>query len=160
MAGSERSGFEAASERLFEGAICVITPTGDSAPDAVAAVADLWKGVGARLKMMPPDEHDDIIGRVSHLPHAAAAALVTAIAMRVPDAGAFAGGGYRDSTRIAASPSAIWTEILLANRTAVLAGLDDFTAVLKKLKTAILSGDAQSLEELLARARTLRSALL
>ena len=61
-----------------------------------------WDAV---LWMMPPEEHDECVARVSHLPHAVAAALVNAISLRVPDAGALAGGGYRDTTRIAAAPA-------------------------------------------------------
>ena len=83
MAGSEQSGFDAARANLFEGAVCIVTPTPNSLPGSVGTVRDLWEGVGCRLIMMPPNEHDVCIARVSHLPHAVAAALVNAINLRV-----------------------------------------------------------------------------
>jgi prephenate dehydrogenase len=159
MAGSDQSGFDAARGNLFKGAVCIVTPTTSSLPESTKAVRDLWEGVGCRLVMMPPDEHDQCIARVSHLPHAVAAALVNAITLRVADAGALAGGGYRDTTRIAASPPAMWSEILIENRAELAAGLDDFSAMLDKMKKMILSGDATALELFLERAKTLRENL-
>ncbi|HET9522934.1 MAG TPA: prephenate dehydrogenase/arogenate dehydrogenase family protein [Terrimicrobiaceae bacterium] len=159
MAGSEQSGFDAARANLFEGAVCIVTPTPSSLPGSLRTVRDLWEGVGCRLVMMPPNEHDECIARVSHLPHAVAAALVNAINLRVADAGAVAGGGYRDTTRIAASPPAMWREILIENRAELAAGLGDFSTMLEKMKEMILSGDAAALETFLERAKTLRENL-
>jgi prephenate dehydrogenase len=156
MAGSEQNGFDAARANLFEGAVCIITPTPSSLPESVETVRGLWEGVGCRLVRMPPNEHDECVARVSHLPHAVAAALVNAINLRVADAGAIAGGGYRDSTRIAASPPAMWREILIENRTELAAGLDDFSTMLEKMKKMIVSGDAEALETFLERAKTHR----
>ena len=159
MAGSEQSGFDAARANLFEGAVCIVTPTPSSLPGSVGTVRDLWEGVGCRLVMMPPNEHDECIARVSHLPHAVAAALVNAINLRVADAGAIAGGGYRDTTRIAASPPAMWREIFIENRAELAAGLDDFSTMLEKIKEMILSSDAAALETFLERAKTHRENL-
>jgi prephenate dehydrogenase len=159
MAGSEQSGLDAARTNLFEGAVCIITPTRESRAEAVSRVRDLWRGVGCRLATMSPEEHDERIARVSHLPHAVAAALVNAISLRVPDAGAVAGGGYRDTTRIAASPAAMWREIFLENRTELMAGLGDFSSVLEEMKRMILANDATALELFLRRAKALRENL-
>ena len=102
--------------------------------------AELWQSVGCLLVELSPEKHDECIARVSHLPHAVASALVNAINLRVPDAGALAGGGYRDATRIAAGPSAMWREILLENRDRVLAGLDDFLKTIADMKELIAAG--------------------
>jgi len=56
--------------------------------------------------MMEPEQHDHIFAAVSHLPHAAAYAMVSTVAEF--SAGAdnyttFSGAGFRDFTRIAAS---------------------------------------------------------
>jgi prephenate dehydrogenase len=159
MAGSEQSGLDAARANLFEGAVCIVTPTTTSSPASTSTVRDLWESVGCRLVEMPPEEHDERVARVSHLPHAVAAALVNAISLRVPEAGALAGGGYRDTTRIAAAPPAMWREILLENRTGLLAGLEDFSNALDRMKQMILSRDAVALELFLERAKTIRQDL-
>jgi prephenate dehydrogenase len=159
MAGSEQSGIDAARADLFEGAVCIVTPTADSSPEATRIVRDLWEGVGCRMVEMPPAEHDECVARVSHLPHAVAAALVNAISLRLPNALALAGGGYRDTTRIAAGPAAMWREILLENRTGLLAGLEDFSATLDTMKEMILNSDAAELELFLERARAIRENL-
>ena len=159
MAGSEQSGIDAARANLFEGAVCILTPTANSLPEATQRVRDLWKGVGCRMVEMSPGEHDECIARVSHLPHAVAATLVNAINMRLPNVASLAGGGYRDTTRIAAGPAAMWREILLENRAGVLAGLEDFSAMLDTMREMLLNGDAAQLELFLERARAIREDL-
>ena len=159
MAGSEQSGMGAARANLFEGAVCILTPTGNSAPDKIPLLRDLWECVGCRVVEMTPQEHDERIACVSHLPHAIAAILVNAIHLRVPDVRSIAGGGYRDTTRIAAGPPPMWREILLENRTALLAGLEDFTATLEKVKELIHLADSAELELFLERARAIRQDL-
>jgi prephenate dehydrogenase len=159
MAGSEQSGLSAARANLFEDAVCILTPTENSARDKLQVLRDLWECVGCRIVEMTPQEHDERIACVSHLPHAVAATLVNAIHLRVPDVGCIAGGGYRDTTRIAAGPATMWREILLENRTALLAGLEDFTATLEKMKELIDLADSAELELFLERARAIRKDL-
>ena len=108
---------------------------------------------------MSPQEHDERTAYVSHLPHAIAATLVNAINLRDPDVGYIAGGGYRDTTRIAAGPAAMWREILLENRAALLAGLEDFTTTLEKMRELIDQANSAELELFLERARAIRQDL-
>ncbi len=159
MAGSERSGMAAARADLFQGATAVVTPTEKSSPEAIAAVESMWRDVGCRIVTMNPAEHDESVARISHLPHAAAAALVNAINRRLPEAQKIAGGGYRDTTRIAAGPPAMWSEILLENKAALIAGLEDFTHTLEELKTLLHSDNAAALEAYLSRAKEVRDNL-
>lgn len=159
MAGSERSGLDAARADLFQGATAVVTPTEKSDPETVAAVESMWRDVGCRIVTMSPSEHDEAVARISHLPHAAAAALVNAINRRLPEAQKIAGGGYRDTTRIAAGPPAMWSEILLENKAALIAGLEDFTDTLEELKTLLHSHNAAALEAYLSRAKEVRDNL-
>jgi len=159
MAGSERNGFTAAREDLFAGATCILTPTEATEAEARQAALGLWQAVGCRTAEMTPEEHDEVIARVSHLPHAVAAALVAAINVRVPDAGATAGGGYRDTTRVAAGPAGMWTEILLENREPLLAGMDELAASLETMKNLIKAGDSEALEAFLANASAIRKSL-
>lgn len=159
MAGSERSGLDAAREDLFQGAAAILTPTPRSQPAAVEAVRDLWQSVGCRVLEMSPAAHDDAVALVSHLPHAAASALVNAIHLRAPSASGLAGGGYRDTTRVAAGPPAMWSEILLENREPVLNALGDFSRTLDELQALLRAQDARALTAFLSRARDIRETL-
>lgn len=159
MAGSEKAGIEAARADLFDGATCILTPTSTTNPDALAAVRALWTSVGGRLVEMSAGAHDLSVGRVSHLPHAIAAVLVNAVARGGVGAEALAGGGYRDTTRIAAGPAAMWSEIFLENKAGLLAALADFSATLEDLQTILLSNDAPALETFLSRAKNVRDTL-
>lgn len=156
MAGSERSGLAAARGDLFEGAACVVTPTKTTAPETVERVCGLWTDVGCRIIEMPPEEHDRAAARISHLPHAVAAALVNSIEGHAPESLRLAGGGYRDTTRIAAGPEGMWREILLENKAELLAGLEDFTEMIEELKTHLSEGNGPALEKFLARAAKFR----
>jgi prephenate dehydrogenase len=159
MAGSEKSGIEAARADLFEGATCILTPTDLTEDHALEAARTLWRSLGGRLVEMSAEAHDLAVGRVSHLPHAVASVLVDAISRSGSGAEALAGGGYRDSTRIAAGPAGMWSEIFLENKTAVLTALEEFSASLEELKTFILSNDAPALESFLSRAKSVRDNL-
>jgi len=157
MAGSEQTGITSARADLFDGAVCILTPTERSAPQALQAVSDLWSAAGCRIQQMSPAVHDAAIARISHLPHAAAAALVHAALTPNREFAALAGSGYRDSTRIAAGPENLWAEILLDNRKEVAAGISDLQGDLESLKSALTRGDRGAIEAFLGAARTLRS---
>ena len=120
MAGGERGGVAHARAELLEGALCLLTPTGDTDPDALAAVGAFWRSLGMRTRHLPPDEHDRLLADVSHVPHAVAAAVTrSADPAGVP----LAAGGWRDVTRIAAGNPDLWRDILTDNRDGVRAGL-------------------------------------
>jgi prephenate dehydrogenase len=157
MAGSEQSGLAAAREDLFDGAVCVLTPTAATDPAALAAVRELWSAAGCVLREMGPAEHDRAVARVSHLPHAAAAALVHAAVGANPEFSELGGGGYRDSTRIAGGPESMWTEIFLDNQDELLKGIADLQTALDTLKIAIENGNRNAIEDFLSDARRLRS---
>src|SRR6185369_11453369 len=69
MAGAEKVGVSAALPDLFLKAICIITPTVQSPPELIAKVEDFWSAVGALPLRLPPETHDDLVSRSSHLPH-------------------------------------------------------------------------------------------
>jgi prephenate dehydrogenase len=156
MAGSEKSGFAAARPDLFENSLCFVTPGADASAEAVAAVTRLWQAVGCRVENISPEEHDRVMARVSHLPHALAALLCL-----VPREGDFAlaGPGFRDTTRVATGSPALWTGILLANRDALLDSLDDLEKVISALRGALTDGEQNTLLDLLHRAAKNRNLL-
>ena len=122
----------------------------------------LWEGVGARVEEMPTAVHDELLARVSHLPHLLAYALVAAVGeqtiagRRALD---YAGTGFRDTTRVAASPAELWCDIALANAPALGAALGDFRAALDRLERLVGARDAAGLAAALAAARALRGRL-
>ena len=157
MAGSEQNGIQAAREDLFDGAVCILTPTASTDPSALEAVRALWSAAGCVLREMGASEHDRAIARISHLPHAAASCLVHAALAQDPTLADLAGPGYRDSTRVAAGPESMWTEILFDNRNEVVEGIRDLQNTLETLKLALERGERQGVEAILADARKLRS---
>jgi len=161
IAGSEESGAGAAKADLFRGRLCVLTPTARTAPEALRTIRALWEGVGARVEEMSAAAHDAILARVSHLPHVLAYALVRAVAdgradgRRLLD---YAGSGFLDATRIAASPAEVWRDIALANRAAIEEALGELRIALDDLAALIAAEDGAGLEQALdAAARARRS---
>jgi prephenate dehydrogenase len=132
LAGTERSGFEASSARLFEGRSWILTP-GRRAERAARVVATLARTVGARPVRLAPAEHDRAVAFLSHVPQLVSWALVEAV--RADPMGArnlrIAGPGFRDMTRLAKSPRGLWRQILAQNRAEVRRALAAFRRALR-----------------------------
>ncbi len=156
LAGSEKRGPEHANPRLFEDRLVIVTPTPRSDPEAVRRVCEFWQSLGARTRLMSPEDHDQAVAATSHVPHVLAAALAAALP---EDLHPLTATGFRDTTRIAAGDPEIWTGILLQNRQAVLDGLAAVEAVLRRFQSAIADQDPAVLHELLLQAKRLRDAL-
>ncbi len=157
MAGSERGGLEAARADLFDGAICFQIP-GTSAENN-ARVRAFWELLGCCVADCGAAEHDEIVARVSHLPHLVAAALLTGADRLAGDPIRFSGPGLRDITRLAAGPAALWTGILARNRAALGRALIDLRAELRRVETLLATGDDAGLRTFLERAGDLRDRL-
>lgn len=162
LAGTERSGPEAASASLFDGRRCLIVPHAGAAPERVEACAALWRATGARVSIVDAEAHDRAMAWVSHLPHAVAFALAGAVGevAAVEGLGGLHGGGFVDTTRIAASDPTMWRDVFRENRTAVLASLDGFERSLATLRAAIERGDNEALVAAIERARAGRAAVI
>jgi len=162
IAGSEASGAGAARADLFRGRRCILTPTDATDPAALARVRALWEGVGAVVEEMPAATHDQLLARVSHLPHVIAYALVGAV-MEARAAGRrpldYAGSGFADTTRIAASGAELWRDIALANGPALATALAEFRAVLDRIERLIAAGDGEGLAHVLDAAAAARRKL-
>jgi prephenate dehydrogenase len=103
-------------------------------------------------------EHDTVLAATSHLPHVLAYALVDALAKSPASADIFrfAAGGFRDFTRIASSDPAMWRDIAIANRPALLDAIDMFSGQLAHLRQAVSDGDGEELYGTFTRAKTAR----
>lgn len=156
MAGSEQSGFAAARADLFAGSVSIVTPTRRTSPKALKMARRLWTALGCRTLVLDPDAHDRLVAEISHLPHLTAAALVQAASTAALP---LIGNGFRDSTRIAAGSPAMWTDILMANRTAVAKALHRTIRTLREVRRSLQSEDEKDLHRFLAAANHVRSGL-
>lgn len=159
MAGSEQSGIEAARRDLFEGAVCIVTPRQDTDQAALRTVHDFWKAIGCNVRTLSPEAHDEIVARISHLPHVVAAALVSAVCHDGEQKLGFAGPGFKDTTRIASGPVEMWTEICMENRHEIGRALDELMEELGGVRAALENADAIELRAMLKRAKHLRDEL-
>ena len=158
MAGGEKMGVRAARADLYADAICVVTPTKKSNPNAVRKLEQFWQALGARTLRLDAARHDLLVSRSSHLPHVVAATLVNLVldpANPKTQVGLCA-TGFRDTTRIASGSPEMWRDIALANRKNVARSLDAFIADLKKFQSALKRDDASAVETFFANAKQRR----
>lgn len=159
IAGAELSGVDAAKVDLYRDRRVVLCPQPGNRSEDVALVRTMWEATGARVSEMSETQHDRVFASVSHLPHVLSYALIAQI-LEAPDAAlkfGFAGGGFRDFTRIAASNPEMWRDICVANREALLAELDGYLATLGTLRELIDAGDGAGLEAVFARTSQART---
>ncbi|NWG76114.1 MAG: prephenate dehydrogenase/arogenate dehydrogenase family protein [Rubrivivax sp.] len=140
IAGTENYGVESAFAHLFRGKKCILTPTTKTNVSALEKIKDLWETIGSEVILMDLETHDKIMGAVSHLPHLLAFALVNFL-YSLEDVHenifAFAAGGLRDFTRIAASHPVMWRDIAMLNSSNLLTLLDTFQESLNYFKNLI-----------------------
>jgi prephenate dehydrogenase len=159
LAGSEQAGYRVARADLFRGATVVVTPTEKTELAALKTTTELWEALGARVTSLDPETHDRTVAAISHLPHLIACALVDGAGRVEPGALELAARGFRDTTRIAGGDPDMWTEIFLANRDALTAGIEAFRQALGDLQRVIDSGRADALRAELARIKAIREQL-
>ena len=157
MCGSEEAGLIAARADLYEGALCVVTPTPHSRPEALSAVTEFWRLVGARTIEMDPAEHDRAAAVVSHVPHVAAALLVELVCEEEPRFRDLCAGGFRDTTRIASGSPELWSAILSSNRHEVASALRKLGDSVTKVREALEKNDVRALRGFLANAAAQRA---
>lgn len=163
IAGAEQSGVAASRGDLFSGRRVVLTPVPETAPGAVRVVTEVWEALGAHVQVLPPRLHDEILALTSHLPHLLAFSAVGLLGdqergfppgLNLED---FAGTGFCDFTRIAASDPAMWRDICLNNRKPLAEAVAAYRKRLDGLVAALEAGDGTRLFELFDRARGLRA---
>jgi prephenate dehydrogenase len=141
MAGSEKTGWEHGTATLFEHRTCFVTPLPESDPRAVERVVAFWRMLGAEVVTIGADQHDEIVAHISHLPQVIASNLCAFLAQKNPAWRNYAGGGLRDTTRIAGSDAQLWRSILEQNRDEVLRALRKFQDELHAFQIALSNRD-------------------
>lgn len=143
--GKETSGFENSETNLFQNAKHILTPDKNDTLSGVLRL--LHESIGMRVFIMDADSHDDIMGLVSHLPHLASFCLMDAVAEKRSEAFNFAGGGFMDFTRIAASDPTMWADIFTDNKNSLLNCISALEKSVKKWKNLIENDDYEKLKQ-------------
>jgi len=159
MAGSEQSGLLAARIDLFEKAACLMTNDSGASQNLCSRLEDFWKSIGCRTQWFSAEEHDRIVARISHLPHITAASTALTALEGALENGDLAGGGLRDTTRVASGNPEMWAEILTENREAVVLELRNNIGHLNDILASLERGDLEAAREWLAGAKKLRDTL-
>lgn len=164
IAGREHVGVEASFATLFEGSRTILTPTKNTASDALERVRLVWEAVGSHVEIMEAGYHDQVLAATSHLPHLMAYNVVNTLSDMETHIRAevfrYAAGGFRDFTRIASSDPAMWRDICLENRPAILDILARFKKDLDKLTTHIDAGNGDALYGLFSSSKTTRDRIM
>ena len=155
LAGSAQRGIEAADARLFDEAICILTPTPRTNRAALRQVKTFWAAMVDHVVTMSPHRHDQMLASTSHLPHAIAYALAGSVHSSLPHAPR----SLLDMTRIAQSDPDLWDDIFLSNRRELLAALERFNRHLRQFRQMLARGQRAKLRHWLSRAKRQRDAL-
>ena len=121
MAGKELSGVDFADADLFQSAVWFLSPLPEqNLNEGVFAEFAGWiDAIGARIAMLPAEDHDRLCAWISHVPQMISTALAAAL---VDEFGAEApllpagGRALKEMTRISASPYSMWRDVAITNQ--------------------------------------------
>ena len=156
IAGKEKSGFEVSIPDLFKDKKVIITPLENNAPESIKVIHDMWIGTGAEVDYLSPESHDELLGMTSHLPHMLAFSLVNYLVSQSPNASIYAGGGFKDFSRIASGDAVMWRDICIQNKEQIIDHLKGYQSTLSELIDAIDDDDSERLEVLFTTAKNTR----
>ena len=160
IAGKERSGFEVSDSKLYDGKKVIITPQETNSPESIDVIDQMWKNVGADVDFMSAESHDNLLGMTSHLPHMLAFSLVNYLVDQNPNASIYAGGGFKDFSRIASGDAVMWRDICLQNKNQIMNHLKGYQSTLDDLLEAINDEDSEKLGQLFTTAKKTRDSWL
>lgn len=160
MAGKESSGLKSSSEDIFKDCNYIITSCSKNSNKSLAIIEKMAKSIGCRnIIYIDAGEHDKIMSYTSQLPHAIAVALMNSN-MFFDDAGKFAGGSFKDSTRVADINSKLWAQLFLLNSNNLIDEIEKFEETLEVIKEAVKSKNEDALINMFADAGQKRRMML
>lgn len=163
MAGTEHSGIQAAFPELFQHKCYVIVEDTGAPPKAIEKICRLLEFTGANITTMDIAKHDRCASVISHVPHVAAAALVTLLNRSQNDIEAnlkLAGGGFKDTTRIASSNADMWADVCMSNPEAIVGHLQELKGILDEVIGHIDARDRAKLYDYFYAAKQRRDNIL
>ena len=162
MAGTEKSGPEAAFEKLYLNAEVFVTRTENTSVEAVKLVKEFWKSIGTKVVELKTREHDNLVAHTSHISHILALALTEAVLDCDPETLVlrYSGSatGFRDTSRITSSSPSMWREIIENNQPAVLEAVRELGKRYDNLSKIIENKEYDKLEAEFAKGKKLRDA--
>lgn len=162
MAGSEKTGYESATDYLLENAYCFLTPGNGVPQEMIDTYVELIDSIKSIPMVLSPEEHDFVVAGVSHLPHLVASSLVNLVKDIDTSDGKMhqvAAGGFRDITRIASSSPDVWEQICLSNRKQISKVLSSYIDMLEEIKSAVDDGNGSEIHEGFRSSRDYRDSL-
>jgi prephenate dehydrogenase len=162
MAGTEKSGPDAAFDKLYTNAEVFVIKTENTSLEALDCVKKLWESIGTKVVELEMREHDNLVAHTSHISHILALALTEAVLDCDPKTLALrysgCATGFRDTSRITSSSPAMWREIIENNQPAVLEVLEEVENRYNNLSEIIKNKDYDKLESEFAKGKKLRDA--
>lgn len=163
MAGKEKSSYDNSSAKLLSGAYYFLTPSDNASDEDTDRLKELIRSMGCTPKIVEPENHDFIVGAISHIPHLAAYTLVKLVKdedsseeiMRETCA-----GGFKDITRVASSDPTMWEEICMANKDNLISLLDKYIDDLEEVRDALVKGDNEGLHNFFADIKEYRKSIV
>lgn len=156
IAGSERSGVQAARPDLFLNRACVVTPSETNSDPVISEIQKFWRSLGCSVLQMTPKEHDQALALTSHMPHVLSAILVRCVPEELHRVSA---GAFRDMTRIAGADATLWNDIFLSNRTCLENSLDLITREMLNFREILSKNSSTELIQWWNEARQRRNSL-
>lgn len=155
MAGREVYGVQNSAGVNIAEANYIVTPTPENTIENIEAVKKLGEEIGfARISVLTPEEHDEMIAFVSQLAHCLAVVLMTCNDLEnIED---YTGNSFRDLTRIAHINENMWSELFMMNKEALLKQMDLFTDQFKKLRDQLENGDVDGMKEMMRKSTVRR----
>jgi len=156
LVGSEQRGVKNAHDDLFEGSACIMTPSKQTSQFAKEKIKLLWNKLGAQIHVMTPEEHDEVLAYISHLPHFMAYGLMETIPEKYLN---FATQGLMDMTRIASSSPQMWNDICMSNSKYILKALDELIQQFSELRKVVVRRDQKNLIQHFTKAKEKRDGI-
>ncbi len=146
IAGSEQSGFKASSATLFKEKLSIVCPHEDNSELDVSKIEDFWKALGSYTKKLSANDHDELFGKTSHMPHVIAYALMDSLYQDLGEKTfLYSGGSLEDYTRISSSDPIMWRDIMVSNDKSILSSIESFKRSLDYLSKLIETNNTSGL---------------
>ena len=146
IAGSEQSGFKASSATLFKEKLSIVCPHEDNSELDVSKIEDFWKALGSYTKKLSANDHDELFGKTSHMPHVIAYALMDSLYQDLGEKTfLYSGGSLEDYTRISSSDPIMWRDIMVSNDKSILSSIESFKRSLDYLSKLIETNNTSAL---------------
>ncbi|CDX66316.1 prephenate dehydrogenase [Leuconostoc citreum] len=161
MAGTQNSGVSAANSDLYR-EVPYFLVTKHAPKETVIKLQSILAPIAARFIEIDAQQHDELVSWISDVPHIVSFALMNAVMQHfhsVSDFGPYVAGGFKDTTRIAASNPEVWRDILLSNKAAILSSNQDLIDELHRFNQVLRQNDSLGLEKLITQAQHARQQL-